>query len=143
MNYILLAEDDIVDQDLMINAFAKLGCEKTLKIVNDGEELLDYIFRKKKYADLKEFPNPDLILMDLNMPKMDGKRVLKELRDAGIHDKIIVILTTSNDPEDVRYTYQMGAKTFITKPDDLKQYDILAKEICNYWFGIATLQKNM
>ena len=118
---ILLAEDDHDDRYLISEALDESGVESQLFIVENGEDLLNYLKGKEKYADRDKFPLPSLILLDLNMPLMDGREALAEIKkDASLRRIPIVVLTTSQAEDDVEDTYGLGITGFITKPMRLK-----------------------
>ena len=114
--------------------------QNDLFIVEDGEEALDYLLRKGQYEDPKSSPRPDLVLLDLNMPKLDGREVLAEMQK---HDALrrmtVVMLTTSAEEEDVRRSYDLGVNSYITKPVDMEQFYRVIKAIEEYWFLIVAL----
>ena len=131
---ILYAEDDSEDQMLMRDAYEEGQLDDQLKIVNDGEELMDYLYRRNHYSDPVEAPVPDIILLDLNLPKIDGREALKTIKEDPELKKVPVIaLTTSKTEEDIQMTYELGVNSFITKPirfDSLVKIMIAMKE---YW----------
>ena len=137
---ILLAEDDPGDQELTRRALESGKIQNELYIVEDGEEALDYLLRRGQYEDPKSSPRPDLLLLDLNMPKVDGKQVLAELKK---HDDLrrmtVVILTTSSEEEDVARSYDLGVNSYITKPVDMDQFFHVIQAIEEYWFEIVVL----
>src|SRR5262245_47609520 len=114
---ILMAEDDADDRLLAQDALSECGLASDLHFVENGEELLDYLFQRGKYANHDEAPRPTLILLDLNMPRKDGREVLKEIKgDPSLRTIPVVVLTTSRADTDVDRIYQLGANSFITKP---------------------------
>ena len=120
---ILLAEDDPGDQELTRRALEDRKVRNKLYIVEDGKEALDYLLRRGQYEDPKSSPRPDLMLLDLNMPKVDGKQVLGEI---GKHPELrrlaVVMLTTSQEEGDVLCSYDLGVRSYITKPVDMDQF---------------------
>ncbi len=137
---ILLADDDPADILLTRRAFRAARLQNALHVVNDGEELLEYLRREKRYAPPAEAPRPDLVLLDLNMPRMDGREALAELRaDPRFAALPVIILTTSQQEADVLRTYDLGANSFISKPVDLAGLIEVIKALDNYWFQIVTL----
>ena len=117
MVIILLVEDDPADQTLTRRALAQCEMSVDLHIVEDGQEALDYLLRCGTYAPPTAAPRPDLLLLDLNLPKLDGKQVLERIRaDKGLRRLPIVALTTSRQQEDIIRTYELGVNSFITKP---------------------------
>ncbi len=139
---ILLADDDEDDRLLTADALraAKMGSD--LKTVSDGEELLDYLYRRGKHALPGSSPKPDLILLDLNMPRRDGREALREMKaDPELRSIPVVILTTSRTEEDIDQTYELGANSFITKPATFGRF-VRAMEVANeYWFQTVELPR--
>ncbi len=118
---ILVADDDDDDRLLTLDAFRDCGIEADIHFVENGEQLLEYLFRRGVYAAMKEHLLPSLILLDLNMPVLDGREALREIRSEGTLDTVpVVILTTSNSPSDIRFTFELGASLYITKPSSYK-----------------------
>ncbi len=137
---ILLAEDDPGDQELTRKALELSRTANKLYIVEDGEEALDFLKHRGKYGREEPAPRPDLILLDLNMPKIDGRQVLGRLRsDPELSTIPIVVLTTSCLADDVLQTYRLGASTFIQKPLGFKDFLDVVRVICQYWFQTAML----
>ena len=135
---ILLAEDDLGDQELTKRALEEGKVENELYIVKDGEEALDYLFRRGRYTDPETSPRPDLFLLDLNMPKLDGRQVLEQIRS--IHELRnirVVVLTTSHQEEDITRSYDLGVHSYITKPVDLDQFFNVVRTLEEYWFQIV------
>ena len=141
---ILLADDDPDDQFLCKKALTAIGYVSNLLFVEDGEELLDYLRQSGKYAAGKQqSPRPDLILLDLNMPKKDGREALKEIKkDPDLKDIPVVIFTTSKAASDIRATYELGANSFITKPLAFNGLLEVMRSICQYWFEIVALPRD-
>ena len=137
---ILLAEDDPGDQELTRRALEQSRIRNELYIVEDGEEALDYLLRRGKYEDPASSPKPDLMLLDLNMPKMDGKQLLKQMRaDPNLRRIPVVALTTSKQESDIIRTYDLGANSYIVKPVDMDQFINAIKVLKDYWFQIVVL----
>lgn len=138
---ILMADDD--DDDFMLTKKA-LGESKllnTLIRVEDGEELLDYLYRRGEYNELNA-PRPGVILLDLNMPRKDGREALKEIKsDENLRNIPIVVFTTSKAEEDIYKTYQLGVNSFITKPVTFENLIEVMRTLGNYWFEIVELPK--
>ncbi len=133
---ILLIEDDIGDQKLTKQAFSgdKVGNE--LKIVNSAEEALEYLEQSKQGE--RGCPMPDLILLDLNMPGMGGRDLLKQLKDDPILDAIpVVVLTTSDSDRDVLESFQLQAAGYIKKPANLEGFSQTMHDLTDYWFVIC------
>ena len=135
----LVADDDEDDQVLMQEAIKESKINVNLHFVEDGEELLHYLKRQGKYSESK-FPRPSLILLDLNMPKKDGREVLKEIKSNDELRQIpVVIFTTSKREEDVYRSYNIGGNSFITKPVTFEGLVDVIKTITEYWFDIVEL----
>ena len=137
---LLLAEDDPDDLLLARQALEKSRLASDLRCVEDGEELLDYLRRRGKYADPKQSPRPGLILLDLNMPRKDGREALREIKnDPKLRAIPIVVLTTSKSDEDVARTYNLGVNSYITKPARFSALVEVMQAIGKYWFEIVEL----
>jgi len=141
VNTILMADDDADDRLLVQEALidAKFP-EENLVFVENGEELMNYLCCRGQYSEPNHAPLPDLILLDLNMPKKDGREALKEIKsDPNLRQIPVVILTTSTLPEDVKISYQLGANTYISKPVSFDELLSVMKTIKHYWSDIACL----
>ena len=137
---ILMADDDQDDCLLVSRAFEASRLVNDLRFVADGEELMDYLHRRGKYADAQAAPRPGLILLDLNMPRKDGREALKEIKNnAAIREIPVVILTTSKDEEDILRSYNLGANSYITKPVTFEGLCNVMKSLGKYWFEIVEL----
>jgi CheY-like chemotaxis protein len=137
---VLMAEDDPDDRLLTRQAMEKGDLGVDLRFVEDGEELVDYLRRRGKYADSRTSPRPRLILLDLNMPRKDGREALREIKtDPVLRDIPIVILTTSRAEEDIARTYSLGANSYITKPARFSSFVSVMKTLGKYWLGIVEL----
>jgi CheY-like chemotaxis protein len=137
---ILVADDDPEDQLLIKDAFAVRGLTTKLRFVDDGEELIDYLTHRGRYADPASAPRPGLILLDLNMPRKDGREALKEIKaDATLRHIPIVVLTTSNAEQDIYQCYDLGANSFLTKPDSFKNLADVMQMLSQYWLEAVTL----
>ena len=137
---ILLAEDDHDDRYLIGEALDESGFDNQLFIVSNGEELLDYLKNRGAYADKEKYPRPGVILLDLNMPLMDGREALTEIKKEPALKKIpIIVLTTSKADEDINETYGLGITGFITKPMAFSELVEIMKSVGNYWFESVTL----
>lgn len=136
---ILMADDDPDDRMLTKEALVENKLANDLHFVVDGEDLMDYLHQRGKY-NKENAPLPGLILLDLNMPKKDGREALAEIKaDPKLRRIPIIVLTTSKAEEDIIRSYDLGISSFITKPvtfDDLVE---VAKAIGSYWFGIVVL----
>jgi Response regulator containing a CheY-like receiver domain and an HTH DNA-binding domain len=137
---ILLADDDPDDRMLAKEAFVESRLRNRLEMVEDGEELMDYLQNRGKHSGLNKKPKPDLILLDLNMPRKDGREALKEIKSSPELRRIpIVVLTTSKADEDVIRTYDLGVNSFITKPVTFEALVDVLTALGKYWFEIVEL----
>jgi CheY-like chemotaxis protein len=139
--FVLMADDDEDDCLMVKDAFSenvKNGVQ--VNCVEDGEELLDYLHRRGRFADKLRYPDPSLILLDLNMPKMGGLEALAEIRaDEKLKMIPIVVLTTSDESLDIKESYTLGANSFITKPLSFEALVNIINSFSSYWFGMASL----
>ncbi len=134
---ILMAEDSPSDAELARQAFKDGRILNDLVIVKDGVECLAYLRKQGEYAGVER---PDVILLDLNMPKKDGREVLEEVKaDAGLRTIPVVILTTSADEQDIMRSYELQASSFITKPVEFDKFLEVARGIREFYFNIVTL----
>jgi CheY-like chemotaxis protein len=137
---IVLADDDPDDRQLTEDAFTENRLANQLHCVEDGEELMDYLHRRGKYTFLRNEPLPGLILLDLNMPRKDGREALKEIKaDPGLRRIPIVVLTTSKAEEDIVRSYDLGVNSYVTKPVTFKSLVELVKVLGRYWFEVVEL----
>lgn len=136
---ILLADDDEDDRLLTRDALAESHLLNPLDMVEDGEELMDYLHRRGPYAKLSDKPQPGLILLDLNMPRKDGREALKEIKsDPQLRRIPVVVLTTSRSDEDIIRSYDLGVNSFITKPVTFESMVELLQQLGKYWFEIIS-----
>ncbi len=137
---ILMADDDADDRLLAKDALTECRLANDLHFVEDGEELLDYLQRRGKYTLLSNAPRPGLILLDLNMPKKDGREALKEIRaDPDLRKIPVVVLTTSKADTDIGRIYELGANSFISKPVSFDSLVEVMKILGRYWFEVVEL----
>jgi CheY-like chemotaxis protein len=137
---ILIADDDDDDRMLARDALTESRLANDLRFVCDGEELLSYLRREGKYADVQLSPRPGLILLDLNMPRMDGREALREIKaDPELRSIPIVVLTTSKAEEDIYKTYDLGVNSFISKPVTFGGLVDIMHGLRRYWFEIVEL----
>ncbi len=137
---ILVADDDSDDRLLMKDAFEESRVLNDIRFVEDGEELLDYLFRRGKFAHEEIAPRPGLILLDLNMPRKDGREALAEIKADPILRTIpVVILTTSKAEEDIFRTYALGVNSFVTKPVTFDSLVAVIKDLGRYWLEVVEL----
>ncbi|RPJ06179.1 MAG: response regulator [Spirochaetaceae bacterium] len=137
---ILVADDDADDRLLIKEAFEEARLLNPIHFVEDGEDLLDYLKRKKKYSNLVDTPLPGLILLDLNMPRKNGFEALKEIKsDEELKQIPIVVFTTSKIEEDIYSSYNLGVNSFITKPVTFQSLVSVMETLAHYWFEIVEL----
>jgi CheY-like chemotaxis protein len=137
---VLVAEDDADDRLLIQKAFKKGFEAGELIYVEDGEELLKYLRRQAPYNNAEKYPQPQIVLLDLNMPKKDGRQALKEIKSDKDLCKIpVIIFTTSRHQDDIEHMYRLGSNSYITKPSSFDGLLTIAKEIENYWFNTVEL----
>ncbi len=140
---ILMADDDADDRLLTQEALEESRLVNDLRFVEDGEELLDYLYRRDKYVDLNLSPRPGLILLDLNMPRKDGREALEEIKaDPDLRQIPVVVLTTSSVEEDIFRTYDLGASSFITKPVTFEGLIEVVNTLGIYWLEVVELPIN-
>jgi len=139
---ILMADDDPDDQLLTKDAFEECKLANDLRFVNDGEELMDYLCRKGDFKNPEDSPRPGLILLDLNMPRKDGREALGEIKsDPDLRRIPVVVLTTSKAEEDILKSYDLGVNSFIVKPVSFEGLLEVVKALGKYWIQIVELPK--
>jgi two-component system, response regulator len=137
---ILIAEDDEEDRMLIQEAFDESRLANDIRFVEDGEDLMDYLHQRGKFRAPGSAPRPGLILLDLNMPRKDGREALKEIKaDPSLRRIPIVALTTSKAEEDVYRTYDMGVNSFISKPVKFGDLTQVVRTLGSYWLEIVEL----
>ena len=136
---ILMADDDGDDRMLAADAMRESRLGTSFRCVEDGQELMEYLTRTGKYA-FADAPRPGLILLDLNMPKKDGRQALEEIkRDPDLRRIPVVILTTSKTEEDVARSYDLGANSYIAKPVTFDRLVEIVRTLGTYWFSVVEL----
>ena len=139
-NVILMAEDDSDDRLLVNDAMAECQWAGDLRFVENGEELLDYLMRRGKYSQPVSAPRPGLILLDLNMPRKDGREALREIKADGELRRIpVVVFTTSKAGTDIGGMYELGANSFISKPIQFDALVHVMRILGQYWFNTVEL----
>lgn len=134
---ILLVEDNPADVDLTQETLAYAKIRNRLHVVSNGEEALAFLRREGRYSDVIR---PDLILLDLNLPRKDGREVLEELKaDPDLRSIPVVVLTSSDAEKDVVRSYDLGANCYVTKPVDLDQFSNVVRTIEDFWFVVVKL----
>ncbi|MFD4127334.1 response regulator [Streptomyces globisporus] len=134
---VLLVEDDPGDELMTREAFEDNKIRNTLHVVRDGQEALDFLYRRGEYA---EAPRPDLVLLDLNLPKYDGRQVLEQIKgDPELSLIPVVVLTTSSAEEDILRSYKLHANAYVTKPVDLDQFIAAVRQIDEFFVTVVRL----
>lgn len=140
---ILMADDDEDDQLLAREALVENRLANPIHFVGDGEQLIAYLRNEGPYSDRAAYPRPGLILLDLNMPRMDGREALREIKaDPELRSIPVVVLTTSKAEEDILRTYDLGANSYITKPVSFEGLIQVMGGLGGYWLGIVQLPPN-
>jgi len=141
---ILMADDDADDRRLTQEALEEGRLINEVQFVNDGVELLDYLRKEGKFAPPAVVHRPGLILLDLNMPRKDGRTVLKEIKnDPALRQIPVVVLTTSKADEDIYRSYDLGVNSYIVKPVTFEALVDILQTLEKYWFAIVELPKEM
>lgn len=148
MAHILLVEDNDMDVELTLNAFHEIGRESvskgdglaplafTFSVASDGQTALDYVFGRGAYADRTKHPVPDLILLDLKMPGIDGFEVLQQIKEAPEVKRVPVVMLTSSEEEDDRLrSYTSGANSYLVKPISFDAFSRMIRSVVSYWCG--------
>lgn len=137
---ILLVEDNLQDIEITRRAFAKGRVKNDLMVVRDGEEALDYLYRRGKYRDPDSAPRPGMILLDLNLPKIGGLDVLRQIKnDESLRTIPVIVLTVSQREQDIVRSYDLGVNTYIQKPVEFDAFLRVVNTVHDYWILIATL----
>ena len=137
---VLVAEDDPDDRMLLNDAWSECRVANPLRFVEDGEQLMDYLYQRNEYSDKGKYPRPGLILLDLNMPKKDGREALQEIKaDPDLRSIPVVVMTTSKAEEDIIRTYNLGVSSFISKPAQFVALVEILRTLGKYWFEIVEL----
>ena len=137
---ILIADDDEEDQMLTRETFEDRRLANELRFVKNGQEVMDYLRRQGKFAEPWTSPRPGLILLDLSMPKKDGREALTEIkRDPELRQIPVIVMTTSGAEEDVCRSYDLGASSYITKPVSFAALVTVMRGIARYWFELVEL----
>ena len=140
---ILIAEDDEEDRMFVQDAWAENRLNNDLRFVTDGEELMDYLLRRGQYEDPSDSPRPGLILLDLNMPRKDGREALEEIKaHPSLRSIPIVVLTSSKAEEDILRSYDLGVSSYLVKPVTFDKLIDLIQGMGRYWLEIVELPDN-
>ncbi|MBN2393643.1 MAG: response regulator [Anaerolineae bacterium] len=133
---ILLVEDNPAHAELVLRSFEQYNAASHIYHVSDGEAALDYVFARGNYADARTFPRPDVILLDLHLPKVNGLRVLQEVKESpNLRSIPVVVLTTSEAEKDLESAYYCHANSYLVKPVDFNKFTALMQELDLYWLG--------
>jgi two-component system, response regulator len=134
---VLIAEDDLGDRALLQQAFEATAFQADLRFAANGEEFLAYVRQEPPWGNAER---PDLILLDLNMPRMGGREALRKIkRDPALRAVPIIVVTNSQSPEDVAAAYELGANSYITKPHSFDEFTTVIRTMCEFWFKISVL----
>jgi chemotaxis family two-component system response regulator Rcp1 len=132
---VLLVEDNVADSTLILEVFEDENIAADVTVVRDGVEALEFLRKQGKYVDRSDEKTPDIVILDLNLPRMDGRALLSEMKnDSELETIPVVILTTSAAEEDIISTYKLGANCYVTKPLDLDHFVDIVKAIDKFWF---------
>ena len=135
--HILLVEDNRMDVELTLDAFKEAKLRNTIHVASNGQEALDYLFRRGVYADRNTYPMPDLILLDLKLPRVDGFEVLRQIKSTDILKRLpVIILTSSKDEGDRALSYDIGANSYLVKPVSFEGFLGVIKQIEGYWLSL-------
>ena len=138
----LLVEDSPEDREATIRAFKKAGMANPIQCCVNGDDALDYLFQRGRYANAVQAPRPNLILLDLNLPGTDGREVLAEVKKSEKLRSIpVIVLTTSTDARDIEGCYQMGANSYVKKPVDLEGFMLSIQRLKDFWFEVVILPR--
>lgn len=137
---VLLAEDDAGDIELTRRSLERADVRVDVRVTRDGAETLEYLCRRGRYAEIEASPRPDLVLLDLNMPKVDGREVLRQIRaESMLRAMPVVVLTTSDREADILQSYGLGANSYITKPPEIAKFTHVLQSLAKYWLEIVVL----
>lgn len=141
---LLVIEDNREDYHAMVRALKKCGFSSLIHHCENGEDVLEFLTKARTYTNNDKIPIPGLILLDLNLPGMDGKDILDKIRQDALYKKVpVVVLTTSKNERDVKECYEKGANSYIEKPVDMVKFIEAIKRIKEYWFEINILSKSL
>jgi len=134
---ILLVEDNRMDIELTLDAFRQAKLRNKIQVVNNGQDALDYLFGRGKFADRKEYPLPDLVLLDLKLPGIDGFEVLRQVKTTPILKRLpVIILSSSKEEGDRALTYDSGANSYLVKPVSFTGFLEVVQKISDYWLTL-------
>lgn len=139
---ILIVEDSPEDFEATVRALQQSGLRNPLFRCSDGDDALDYLYRRGEYTSAEDAPRPGIILLDLNLPGTDGREVLEEIKqDPDLKQIPVVVLTTSTDERDIEACYKFGANSYVQKPVDLAGFVNAIQRLKDYWFQIVVFPK--
>ena len=134
---VLLVEDNIMDIELTLDAFRQAKLLNKIQVMQNGQDALDYLFGRGKFADRKEYPMPDLVLLDLKMPGIDGFEVLRQIKSTPILKRLpVIILSSSKEEGDRELTYDNGANSYLVKPVSFSGFLEVVQKIGDYWLTL-------
>ncbi|ABD89315.1 response regulator [Rhodopseudomonas palustris] len=137
---VLVAEDHNYDQMILKEVFSRAGIRADLRFVNDGEQMLDYLHRRGRFAEALSAPTPALILLDLNMPRLDGRKVIRMLReDDTIRHLPVIALSTSESIKHITEAYSIGINAYLVKPANIPDYVTKINSLWQFWMVAASL----
>ncbi|MCW2286776.1 two-component system response regulator [Rhodoblastus acidophilus] len=137
---VLVAEDHIHDKIILEEVFSRAGIKADLRFVGDGEQLLDYLNRRGRYAEEGAAPTPALILLDLNMPRLDGRRVIRMMRgDETLRHFPVIALSTSESQKHITEAYSIGINAYLVKPANIPDYVAKIASLWQFWMATASL----
>ncbi|HWP22897.1 MAG TPA: response regulator [Candidatus Binatia bacterium] len=135
--HILLVEDNRMDIELTLDAFREAGMKNTISVARDGGEALDYLFGRGPYADRSVHPFPDIVLLDLKLPGIDGHEVLRQIKSAPALKRLpVIVLTSSREEGDRLLCYERGANSYLVKPVSFEGFVRVVRQIGDYWIGL-------
>lgn len=136
----LLVEDDPGDQELTKRVFDPVSDHIDLRVVSTGQEAIDYLMHRGDFKEPVDAPLPDLVLLDLNLPVLDGREVLKMIRTTeSLKRLVVIVMTTSDQEKDILSSYELNCNSYITKPIDVEEFANIGKSLQLYWFHTVTL----
>ncbi|MBB4198389.1 hypothetical protein CCR94_22455 [Rhodoblastus sphagnicola] len=137
---VLVAEDHNFDKMILEEVFSRAGIEADLRFVSDGEQMLDYLNRRGRYADEGSAPTPALILLDLNMPRLDGRKVIRIMRaDENLRHLPVIALSTSESRKHITEAYSIGINAYLVKPANIPDYVAKITSLWHFWMVTASL----
>lgn len=137
---ILVAEDHDYDKLILTEVFSRAGIAADLRFVSDGEQMLDYIHRRNAFADPSSSPTPALVLLDLNMPRLDGRKVIRLVRaDDAVRHLPVIALSTSESPKHIAEAYVSGFNAYLVKPANITAYVTAIRSLWQFWIETASL----